>query len=554
MDPLDIIGDPFPAPPRSAFGDQPSTAYGTYAPIRYIQDDGSKFAGGFGVTKLLSADYWTLRARSVQLFETNLYARGLIRRLITNEINTGLNLESTPEELILGYEEDDLAEWTEEVENRFSLWGENEFLCDQAERSSFGALQMAARMEALIAGDVLVVLRQDPRTGLPRVQLISGSAVRNPSWDVKTANKCKHGVELDSQGRHVAFWVTQDDGTSKRLPAFGEKSGRRLAWLVYGTDKRLDDVRGKPMLSLILQSLQEVDRYRDATQRKAQVLSMLAMYIAKSEDKPGTLPISAGAVRKGAEIQQTAGGDRVVRTSEHIPGLVIEELNKGEEPKAFKVDGAIEGFGVFEEAIIQAVAWANEIPPEILTLSFSSNYGASQAAINEFKMYLNKVRALFGETFLRPIYIEWLIAEVNARRIKAPGLLEAKGDLAKFDVFGAWVRCDWSGQIKPAVDLTKLVGAYTDAVYEGFITRDRASRELFGMKHSKVVQRTARENIAVAAANMPLAELEAASKTPPQPEGPKPLKKAPAKAAQDEESVFNSAGYPRRRRHELLTR
>jgi hypothetical protein len=54
------------------------------APFRYSFDDGSKFAGGFGVTELLLADYWTLRQRSSQLFEQNLYARGLIRRLVTN--------------------------------------------------------------------------------------------------------------------------------------------------------------------------------------------------------------------------------------------------------------------------------------------------------------------------------------------------------------------------------------------------------------------------------------------------------------------------------------
>jgi hypothetical protein len=53
---------------------------------------GDKFAGGFGATKVFTPDYWTLRQRSEQLFHENLYARGLIRRLVTNEINTGLTL------------------------------------------------------------------------------------------------------------------------------------------------------------------------------------------------------------------------------------------------------------------------------------------------------------------------------------------------------------------------------------------------------------------------------------------------------------------------------
>ena len=58
--------------------------------------DGGKFLGGFGETQIQQLDYWTLRARSAQLFNENLYAKGLVRRLITNEINTGLTPEASP--------------------------------------------------------------------------------------------------------------------------------------------------------------------------------------------------------------------------------------------------------------------------------------------------------------------------------------------------------------------------------------------------------------------------------------------------------------------------
>jgi hypothetical protein len=192
MDAIHVLQDPFPAPEvaraRTAFDSAESQIvaeqYGTSrAPVRFAYDDGTKFAGGYGVTKLLAADYWTLRARSSQLFETNIYARGVIRRLVTNVINTGLSLEATPEEKILGKEEDELADWSEMVENRFQLWCDSPRLCDQAELKTFGAIQAEAYREALIEGDVLVVLRQDPRTGLPRLQLIKGSNVRTP-WGI----------------------------------------------------------------------------------------------------------------------------------------------------------------------------------------------------------------------------------------------------------------------------------------------------------------------------------------------------------------------------------
>lgn len=551
---LQVIADPFPAAEAPGRAAQP-VALEQLAPWRYSFDDGSKFAGGYGPTQLLFTDYWTLRARSSELFETNLYARGIVRRLVTNEINVGLHLECTPEEALLGKPEDSLADWSETVENRFQLWCDRPQLCDQSERQTFGALQATARMEALIDGDVLIVLRQDQRTGLPRVQLIKGSQVQTPIGANPSGNNTiRHGVEVDTSGRHVAYYVAQDDGTSKRLPAFGEKSGRRLAWLVYGTEKRLDDVRGKPLLALVLQSLKEIDRYRDAKQRAALVAAFIAVFVAKNEDKPGTLPMLAGAVRHGAAVAQNSPGSnaappRSFRTAEHVPGLVFDELQHGEVPHAFQSNAVTEGFGLFEEAIVQAIAWHFQIPPEILTLSFQSNYSASQAAINEYKMHLNKVRTEFGNDFAQPIYAEWLLSEVTAKKIAAPGLIEAWRDSAQYDTFAAWISADWSGQIKPAVDLSKLVAGYDAMIAGGFITRDRAARELSGTKYSKNVQKLKRENELLAEANEPMAALALAAKAHP----PAANDAGPANAegqgedGKDDGIEGLGGGYPRRR-------
>ncbi|HET9954166.1 MAG TPA: phage portal protein [Polyangiaceae bacterium] len=480
------------------------------APLNYRVHDGSKFDGGYGATDLLWTDYWTLRQRSAQLFQTNLYARGIIRRLVTNEINTGLHLEATPEEALLGREEDSLADWAEDVENRFALWSEEPTVCDNREQLTFGALQALARLEALVCGDVLVVLRQDQRTGLPRVQLISGAAVQTPWPQVnRPGARIVEGVELDSLDRHVAYWIAQEDGTFKRLPAWGEKTGRRLAWLVYGTERRLDEVRGQPLLALVLQSLREIDRYRDSTQRKATINSLLAVWIKKTSDKPSTRPLTGGgAMRRGVvETQDSTGtAPRTYRIAEHIPGLVLDELQQGEEPQPFSSHGTDERFGTFEEAIVQGIGWALEIPPEILRLTYSSNYSASQAAINEFKMYLNKTRNQWGKAFCQPIYCDWLLSAALLRDIEAPGYLEGWRNPGQYVVVGAWSSADWTGHIKPAVDQSKLVGGYKEMVAEGFITRDRASRELTGTKYSKNVAKLARENAMLAEAIKPLAK------------------------------------------------
>lgn len=474
--------------------------------------DGEKFPGGFGVTQLLQADYWTLRARSSQLFNDNLYARGLIRRLITNEINTGLTPEQAPDEEILGLEPDSLTDWTENVENRFAIWGKNPKVCDWKRQDTFGALQKAARMEALVSGDVLVVLRQSQVTKLPQVQLISGNAVQTPlmsDTDVRKGHKVEHGVELDKKRRVVAYWVKQDGGGAKRVPAFGEKSGRRIAWLVFGTDKRLDDVRGQPLLSIVLQSLKEIDRYRDSVQRKAVLNSILAMFIKKTQDKMGTLPITGGAVRNDkVQTEDSTGTARKLDIAGQIPGMFIQELQTGEEPVGFHNQGTDEKFGDFEEAITAALAWAHEMPPEILRLAFSNNYSASQAAINEFKIYLNKVWETFGDTFCAPIQVEWLISEVLTQRIDAPGLLAAWRDPNRYDIFGAWTAADWYGSIKPSTDMVKQAKGSAILVDQGWSSNARESRQLTGTKFSKNIKRLKRENALKAEAARPMLELQ----------------------------------------------
>ena len=187
----------------------------------------------------------------------------------------------------------------------------------------------------------------------------------------------------------------------------------------------------------------------------------------------------------------------------------MEELQTGEEPVGFHSQGTDVNFGTFEEAIIQAVAWANEIPPEILRLAFSNNYSASQAAINEFKIYLNKVWSDWGETFCSPIYIEWLLSETLLQKVSAPGLLEAWRDPAKYDVFGAWVSVDWYGSIKPSTDMLKQVKGSDLLVAGGYSTRARESRITTGTKYSKNVKRLKRENELLAEAMRPMAEFRA---------------------------------------------
>ena len=478
----------------------------------YGYHNGEKFEGetGFGGNTELLIDYWGLRSKSAELFERVLYARGIIRRLVSNIVVTGLSLESTPAEPILGLEEGALDDWTDLTEEAFELWANDPKLCDFQGQRTFGELQQVATLEALVTGDVLVVERMNGRMKVPQVQLINGSLVQTPlNYNELTDGvRIDHGVELDQNGKHLAYWVTQDDGTSKRLPAYGSNTNRRMAWLYYGSDKRMDQVRGQPILSLILQSLKEIDRFRDSAQRKAVVNAMIALFVTKDGDGVGTRPVAAGATRRTKGVTNGEGGQGQAKLSAQSmnPGLAIDRLAPGEKIQGFQNTGADQSFSDFEQGILQGLAWALEIPPEILMLSFGSNYSASQAAINEFGMFLQVKRTQLGKNFCKPFYSEWLISEVLAGRVQANGLIDAwraRTGEGRY-LFAAWTKSEWNGQVKPSTDMHKLMKGLQMAVNNGFLSFDKASRVATGTKWRDNIKKQKREREVAFEAKVPL--------------------------------------------------
>ena len=219
----------------------------------------------------------------------------------------------------------------------------------------------------------------------------------------------------------------------------------------------------------------------------------------------GNNPLSNAAVRKDVvTTQNDSQGRKDIEFSSQMPGMMLQELQHGEKPTSYDTKRPNVNFGTFEASIINAIAWANEIPPEVLTLAFANNYSASRGAVNEFKLYLDRIRSGFGEEFCSPIYQDYLLSDVLQGGVKADGLLEAWRTPSQWDKLGAWNLADWAGAIKPSVDLLKEAKAYQLLVSEGWLTRDRAARELTGMKFSKVTQQLGLENEQLVEALTPL--------------------------------------------------
>jgi lambda family phage portal protein len=465
--------------------------------------NGDKYPGSFGITKdYYWVDYWTLRARSAQLFRDNPYCRGAVSRLLKNEINNGLKLEAIPIAELIGMEEDAAQEWGDQREVEFRIWGNAPDLCDHRKQRTLGALANKCREISMISGDCLVVHRVNKATGLPSVELVDGAHIQTPiGAKPRAGNRIIHGVEINGQGRHIAYHVKTDkasagDNGFVRIPVRGEKSGRRISKLIYGNDDyRLDEVRGIPILASMLYMMRELDRYRDSEQRAATLNSILSLFITKAKPTgPGTQPFGSGARRNDtAEVSQSDGSTKNYNLAGMYPGLVLDELAEGEEPHSFNAQRPNVNYAAFEEAILDVLAWVNNMPPEVLRMKFQNNFSASRQANNEFQIYLWYQITRFGADFYQPIYQEYLIQSTLTGQVIAPGLIDAWRDPSKWREFGAWVNAEWTGISRPSVDILKDVKAWLELYNSDLTTGDLITRKFSGMSIEAVVRKRKRE-------------------------------------------------------------
>lgn len=448
--------------PRANFG-----GGGTYNAL--FAYNGEKNLGEIGPIKNYVLDYNALRMRSWQAFHESEIVQTIMNRYNMWLVGKGLKLQSEPAKAVLESEgiTTDLQKFSKLVESRFNVWAKSSS-SDYAGMKNAHYHGATALKNAILGGDVLVVLRYD---GCVNVQVIDGQHLQSPvygseQWPATLANgnKIKNGIEMDSKGKHIRYYVRQPDFSFKIIEAIGAESGLQMAFLVYGLEYRIDNVRGVPLFSVVLETLKKLERYKEATVGSAEERQKIIMQVVHDLGSTGENPQNKNLVKA---FNYDAGGSDdlpIDDVGNALANTISVSTNKQtyNMPPGAKLEGLESKnelyFKDFYTVNFDIVCGTVNIPPNVASSKYDSNFSASRAALKDWENTLDVKRCDFSFQYYQKVFNFWLECEILTNKINAPGYLAASASGNKM-VLDAYRTARFVGTPVPHIDPLKEVKA-----------------------------------------------------------------------------------------------
>jgi capsid protein len=365
--------------------------------------------------------------------------------------------------------------------------------CDFLKEKNLHQLAMDFFQGSYLGGDTLCIIRYD-KNGI-NAQFVSGEHIRNPSLDdeyltkaTEAGNRIEHGIEIDPRGKHIAYYVNVKPQSKElidkyeRIPAYGAKTGKRLAWIISGEKICPDHIRSVPAISQSLEKINKLDRYTESAVGKAEQAAKIANFIEHDKDSTGESPFDkfvnerrAGSVVLPDVDPMMLADGLANRITETTSNQTIN-LVRGSTIKQFSTD--IEtNFGEFQSNVFDSISAGQDIPPEVAMQKYSSNYSASRAAINSFGYIISIKRENFANQFYIPFYKLWLEYQILTNKIKAPNYVD---NIDNFMVTESFSQCRFIGKNMPHIDPLKEAKSIELMLKLKLISREQAS-ELLNM-------------------------------------------------------------------------
>jgi len=456
--------------------------------------DGEKTPGELGSVLYTYPDHLKLRLRA---YDSNLKTD--IIKIITGKyfkavIGSGLKLQSEPVQEVLKINgiDIDLTDFKKKIESCFNLYA-NSYYSDYRRMQTLHENANDSFSDSFLGGDNLFILRADDK-GV-NIQVIDGEQIQQPdeTHDVlkqkKKGNIVVDGVEIDKKGTHIAYYVIirkMDSETSdfdinfKRVDC-KDNQGRTVSRLVYGSKHRINDVRGISRISSILEKVNKLDRYTEATVSKMEESANVVLSIEHDQNSTGENPLTPGTARVKPNNKSIDNlyeqGQKTAAMIEQSTSKKTYNMPNGAKLKGFESGSDSSEYETFSKTVFMYLCASVEIPVEVALQMYNSNYSASRAAINAWEHIAEIVRKKFSKDFYQPFYNMYLEYMILSGKIDAPGYIDALEN-DDFMVIEAYCNARWVGPKTPHIDPLKEVKAVELMLSLRLISREQAAEML----------------------------------------------------------------------------
>lgn len=492
--------------------DAPSAGFGGgYSRSMFtVSFNGEKNLGEAGPILDYKLDYEGMRLRSWQSLLESEVAQTVIGRYCTWMIGKGLKLTSEPAKYILESEgvEVDTLDFSKAVEQRFNLYKSSNN-SDYTSMRNLDAIAETAFKNSIVGGDVLVFFNYDGKN--VSTGLIDGCHVMSPGYgtedfpeQLENGNEIKNGIEVDKNGKHVRYFVRNRDFTFTTINAYGKNSGLKVAFLVKGSDFRLDNIRGLPTLAPVIEKLKKMERYDSATLSSAEEMAKVAYQIVHKNNSTGESPLQRQLTTAHSYGNRANGDLPADSNGKPLSDKIAASTNK--QVFNMPVDSELKSLDIGKNELyykdyyitnIIAVSAALGIPYQVAMSLYEGNFSASRAALKDWENTLEVGRKKFSDAFYQHVFNFWLEVQILQNKIKAPEYINSRLN-GNMYIVEAYRKCRFVGSPVPHIDPLKEVNAIRASLGDTgkdlpLMTLEAATERLNGSESHDNLQQYAKE-------------------------------------------------------------
>ena len=445
--------------------------------------DGSTNLGEMSPAMNYSMQYDVLRVRGYEGYLTSDIIHTGIKRKNKWVIGAGLSLQCTPNIEVLESEGITLdpEPWNKRVEARFNVWA-NSNESGWTGNKCFGAMQAESDKHKSIGGDIVVILRY--KDGCVKVQHIDGANCVNPvsamqrqakdevnnspgfDFFLPNGNRVRQGVEIDGDGRTVAFHIRVGASfKTERVKAYN-RYGMLVAFIVKEEEFRIDSARGIPSSTTNMEGAAILKRYKEAAVGGAEERAKIAYFTTSTVENIGDSTFAPSNLAKAksafggnppSDLPVDVYGTQMNNTVSSTSAKTFLELDQNRDIKAFGETQEMQ-FAEFYNPVMEQQFASFGIPPEVALMKYGGSFSSSRAGLKDWEHSLIVDRVDFSRQYNQNVYCFWLLMEVLNFKIEAPGLIAAWMS-GNYMVVGAYMQADWVGANVPHIDPLKEVNA-----------------------------------------------------------------------------------------------